>query len=176
MGQIFTTGMRDNVAVRVWNTSKTPAEAAWVDRDLSSTQFRVTDAAHVAGWANGETLRLGDPNPTGDNVLQMVALDISAYLFNQLGAVFPQKGLFLGLFTSSSDGPANLGLSATGATGSAFGGNALSNGRRNTMSLPLPTTVASPISDSNLVFLGEGLDGGATDLTICFARVLGVYV
>jgi hypothetical protein len=59
---------------------------------------------------------------------------------------------------------------------SAFGANALSNGGFNSMSMPLPSTVASPISDSNLVFVRETLAGGATDITICFARVLGVYV
>jgi hypothetical protein len=174
--QIFSAGMQDNVAVRVWNTSKSPAEAAWVDWNLSTTALRVTDGAHIAGWTAGETLRLGDPNPTDDNVLDMIALDISGYLANQLGAVFPQKGVMLGLFVTSSDGMASVSLSADGSSGSAFGGNSLSDGARNAMAMPLPTSVPSPISDSSLVFLREDLSSGASDLTVTFARVLGVYV
>jgi hypothetical protein len=104
------------------------------------------------------------------------ALDISGYLANQLGAVFPQKGVMLGLYVTSSDGVASVSLSADGSSGSAFGGNSLSNGARNTMAMPLPTSAPSPISDSNLVFLREDLSSGASDLTVTFARVLGVYV
>ncbi len=174
--EIYTDGMRDNVAVRVWNVSRTPAEAAWVDWNLSSSSLRVTDSAHVAAWSAGDMLRLGDPNPTDANALEMVALDISGYLAGQLGAVFPQAGVNLGLYVSSSSGPAALQVSADGATGSGFGGNALSDGVRNTMAMPLQTHVPSPISDSNLVFLREQLNGAASDLTICYVRLLGVYV
>lgn len=175
VNQIYSTGMRGNTAVRVWNVSKSPAEAAWVDWNESSTQLRVTDAAHVAGWSSGETLRLGDPNPTGDNTLEMVALDIGGYLLGQLGAVFPQKGVMLGVACSSSNGPAAISLSPNGAINSAFGGNALSDGKFNSIAAPIVTSVPSPISNSNLVFLREALNGAA-DLAICYARVLGVYV
>jgi hypothetical protein len=106
----------------------------------------------------------------------MVALDISGYLQNQLGAVFPQKGVMLGLFITSSDGVASLSFSADGSGGSAFGGNSLTDGSRNAMTLPIPTTEPSPISSSNLVFVREQLETGTTDLTITFARVLGVYI
>tara|TARA_R110001606_G_scaffold41966_1_gene112736 strand:- start:80 stop:553 length:474 start_codon:yes stop_codon:yes gene_type:complete len=88
--------MRGNVAVRVWNTSKSPAEVAWVNWNHSATELQVTDAAHIAGWSAGEVLRFGDPNPTGSNVLDLVALDISGYLQAQLGAVFPQAGVIWG--------------------------------------------------------------------------------
>jgi hypothetical protein len=174
--EIYTDGMQGNAAVRVWNTSKSPAQSAWVDWNLSATELRVTDAAHIAGWSGGETLQLGDPNPTGENVLGMVAVDVSGYLFNQLGAVFPQKGLQLGIMVISSDGPAGLSASATGAFGSAFGGNALSDGRKNSMSAPVPTSVGSPISNSNLVFVREQLDGGSSDLQISYVRIMGVFV
>jgi hypothetical protein len=176
VAEIFTVGMQGNTAVRVWNTSKSPPQSAWVDWDLSATELRVTDAAHIAGWSGGETLQLGDPNPTGDNVLGMVALDISSYLWSQLGVVFPQKGVMLGLYVASSDGPSGIQVSADGAFGSAIGGNALSDGTRNQMAMPVPVSVPSPISDSNLVFLREQLYGGASDFAIAFARVLGVYV
>ncbi|KCZ87576.1 DUF2793 domain-containing protein [Hyphomonas johnsonii] len=172
---VFSDGMRGNVAVRIWNTSKSPAEAAWVDWNISTTDLRVTDAAHVAGWANGDVIRLGDPDPTGENELEMVALDISGYLASQLGAVFPQRGVMLGLYVSSSDGSAELAASANGAMGTAFGANALSDGTRNAMATPVLTTELSPISNSHLVFLREKLYGGATDLVTTFARVLGVF-
>ena len=124
----------------------------------------------------GEALRLGDPNPTSGNVLELVALDISGYLQNQLGTVFPQKGVMLRLFITSSDRVVSRSFSADGSGGSAFGGNSLIDGSRNAMMLPIPTTEPSPISPSNLVFLREQFETGTTDLTITFARVLGVYV
>ena len=176
VSEIYTNGMQDNVAVRIWNISKSPAQAAWVDWNLTASELRVTDAAHIAGWTAGDTLQLGDPNPTDDNVLGMVALDISGYLFNQLGAVFPQKGLMAAVYASSGDGPASLGLSTNGALGSVFGGNALSNGSPNRMAFAALCNVPSPISNSHLVFLREQLDGGASDVRIAYVRVLGVYV
>jgi len=176
VGQIFGVNMRELAAVRIWNTSKSPAQAAWVDWDLSATQMRVTDASHVAGWAGGDTIRLGDPNPTGDNTLNMMALDISGCLLATTGAVFPQKGVFLGVYVSSSNGPAAVDFSGTGAGGTPTGGNALSNGTRNMTSCPIPTPVPSPISNSNLLFIREQLVGGSTDLITAYARLLGVYV
>lgn len=173
--KVFGSTMRGNVAIRVWNMTRPQPESAWVDWNLSADSLRVTDADHLAGWAPGDTLRLGDPAPTGDNALQMVAIDVSGYLETHLGAVFPQKGLFLSLYVSSSDGASGLDFSATGATGSAAGGNALSDGGRNQVSLPIPTPTPSPISNSNLVFLRESLSGGATDIAVALARVVGVY-
>jgi hypothetical protein len=60
---------------RIWNMSKSPAQSAWVSDSPTTTTLTVTDAAHISGWSSGETIRLGDPNPTGANTLQMVALD-----------------------------------------------------------------------------------------------------
>jgi len=174
--KIFSAYMRNNAAVRVWNLSKAPVESAWVDWDLSSTELRVTDASHIAGWINGETLQLGDPNPTEANVLRMIALDISSYLANELGAVFPQKGIFVGLAVTSSDGSVDLALSPNGATGSAFGGRSLSDGGFNTMTMPLPTSVPSPISSSNLVFVRESVIAPASDMTLTMVRMLGLYI
>lgn len=173
--EIFTDRMRGRAAVRVWNISKSPAQAAWVDYDLSSASLRVTDAGDISGWSGGETLRLSDPNPTGLNTLNMVALDISGYLQSELGAVFPQKGVFLSLYVSSSDGSAGLSVSPSGAAETAIGAYAHSDGTRNAMTAPLPTPVPSPISNSNLVFLREE-QAAASDLTIGFLRILGVYV
>ncbi|OZB17104.1 MAG: hypothetical protein B7X53_07225 [Hyphomonas sp. 34-62-18] len=175
VSEIFSEGMRGKVAVRVWNTSKSPAESAWVDWDISSTQLRVTDASHIASWGAGDLLQLGDPAGTGTNMLGMVALDVSPYLANELGAVFPQKGLMLALYVSSVGGSGILGVSASGDYGSVLAGNALQDGTRNHIAIPVPTNVPSPISGSNLLFLREQLESPATAMLTTFVRLLGVY-
>ena len=172
----WSSGMEGKTRYRIWNTSKSPAQSAWVSDSPTTTTLTVTDAAHIAGWSNSETIRIGDPNPTDANVLQMVALDIAPYIETALASVVPQKGLFLSAYISSGDGPCGLDFSGTGASGTAVGGNALSNGVRNQMSAPVPTPVPSPISNSNLLFVRESLGGGATNLAVVLARVLGFYV
>jgi hypothetical protein len=168
----YSTGLS---AVRVWNTSKTPAEPAWIVQYLASTDLQASAASDIAGWSSGDTIQVGDPNPTGDNTLQMAALDISGYLQTALGSVFPQKGVLLSLYVASSDGPSGLDFSGSGAGGTAQGGNALSEGTRNQMTIPIVTPTLSPISNSNLLFVREQLTGVASDLKIAFARILGVY-
>jgi Protein of unknown function (DUF2793) len=39
--QFFNTGMQNASMVRIWNVSKSPAQAAWVDWNLAANQFRV---------------------------------------------------------------------------------------------------------------------------------------
>jgi hypothetical protein len=141
--------------------------------EQSSSELRATDTADITGCANGETLRIGDPNPTDENALEMVADDMSGFLQSRLGAVFPQKGIVVAIAASSSAGPAQIGLSAYGAVGSADSGNALGN---NTTA-PVPTSVVSPISNSNLVFIRGRISGGATDQSqFAYIRILGVCV
>ncbi|MEH6411384.1 MAG: hypothetical protein V7741_12725 [Hyphomonas sp.] len=41
------------------------------------------------GWTSGDVLRLDDPYSTSDSVPEVVDLDISGYLANQLGSVSP---------------------------------------------------------------------------------------
>lgn len=76
--------------IRIWNVSKTPAQAAWVNWNSAANVFVVDQAADVANWTDGETLHLGDPNPTDTNTLGMIALDICDYLFSNYGVVFPK--------------------------------------------------------------------------------------
>jgi hypothetical protein len=162
--------------LRIWNTSKSPAQSAWIASTPDGSTLQVLDAAAIAGWSPGETLRLGDPNPTGLNTLGMVAVDLSRYLAAHLGTVVPQSGVFLSLYVSSAGGSASLDVSGTGASGTASGGNALSDGVRNQTSLPVATPVPSPISNSNLLFFREQLAGTATAMSISFARMMGVYL
>jgi hypothetical protein len=171
----WTGSMEDNAYVRVWNMGKSPAQAAWVKASPASNQLQVTNAGDIASWANGDTIRIGDPNPTGENVLQMFAVDISPYLQAQFGAVFRQRGVSLAVRVNSSGGSSRIKFSATGATGSAVDTNSLSDGADNNVALILPSSVKSPISDSNLVFMSEHLTTG-TALTVSFARISAVLV
>lgn len=175
-GKFYNANVETRARFRIWNTSKSPAQPAWINDYVSTTRFKVSNSADIAGWVSGETIRLGDPNPTGANTLNMVAVDIGDYMDQFAGGAFPQKGVHLMVYVSSSNGSSGLELSGTGAPGTVCGGNALSNGTRNQISMPVPTPVASPISNSNLLFVRETLAGGATDLTLAFARILGFYV
>ncbi len=169
---LFGPAMNGVAKVRVWNITKSPDESAWITARVSADTVQVTDATDISGWSSGDTLRLGDPSPTGTNTLGMVAVDISGYLQTNLGSVFRQKGVNCGLYVSGAATSCELGLSGTGAGGSAFDCYALSNGQRNTLSFPVPTTVLSPISNSNLLFVRES----GADLLTSFVRILGIYV
>ncbi len=173
----FTYRMRNVSRVRIWNTSKTPPAAAWVEWDPAVNQLRVTDAAHVAGWLAGETIRLGDiagePGvPAG--FTRGYALDIAPMLQNRLGAVFPQKGLMFKCSVVGIGGVAGIVASPTAVSGSFFGGNSLSNGAQNNTMHVVPTTELSPISNSNLVYVREDAAGGAT-LGLATFGVCGVW-
>jgi hypothetical protein len=68
-----------------------------------------------------------------------------------------------------------IALSENSSSGSIFGGYSLSEGSRNAMAKPLPTSVPFPVSGSTPAFLHEELGIGASELTVTFARVLRVY-
>jgi hypothetical protein len=175
VGEIFTDSMRNVAMVRIWNISKSPAEAAWVNWNNSDTQLNVSNAAHIATWAAGQTIRLGDPNPTGTNTLDMVAIDISNYLFNNFGSVFRQKGLQIAARAEGTGSDVGLDVSGSGAVNTAFGISSLSNGGANSAPITVFTDQPSPISNSNLLFVRESVRA-ATALNIVFLRVVGVYV
>ena len=175
-GGLFSAGMRNFVMVRIWNISKSPAQAAWVDYDLAANQFRVSNAAHVASWLAGETLRLGDPNPTGTNVLGMIAIDVSRYLQICFGQIFRQRGLKLSFAVQGTGGRAQLDISGSGASGSAFGTFSNSDGSRQSAFGDVFTTELSPISNSNLLFVRETLVGATAMAATRLIRVAGVWV
>ena len=175
---IFSNGMRENAMVRLWNMSKQPHETCWVNYNNSASELNVSDPAHIASWSAGDILQLGDPvgaEESGLNVLGMVAIDISPYLYNQLGAVFKQKAVTVVTRSHASGGVGRVGLSATGEGGSAFDGYSLSDGQPNNASFTIPCSVGSPVSESNLIYLREPLGGTATAHAINFVRVLGVW-
>ena len=128
--QIFSRSLRGVSKVRIWNISKTPARSAWVNWNSAPNVFNVHQASDVATWAAGETLRLGDPNPTNTNTLGMIALDIGDYLFNSYGAVFPQRGLKLSIATQGVGGRTGIECSGNGALGTAHSNSSNSDGSR----------------------------------------------
>lgn len=174
---IFSNGMQNVTMVRIWNTSKVPAESAWVNWNNSATQLNVSNAADIATWANGETIRLGDPNPTGANVLNLIALDISNYMFNNFGVVWRQRGLKFSNAVQGVGGLATMNYSGTGAVGTAFGSSSNSDGVRQSTSVDVFTPIQSPISNSNLFFVGEAFTAPATALAATrLCRLIGIWV
>lgn len=87
---IFATGMRGVAMVRIWNTSKSPAQSAWAKWDTAADQLQVSDPAHIRPWAAGDAIQTADP------ANQTIALDISPLMQKQLGGAFPQDGVLLG--------------------------------------------------------------------------------
>lgn len=177
VASFFHSSMRDSMMVRIWNTSKSPAEPAWVNWDNASDQFSVHDAADVASWTTGDTLRLGDPNPTGTNNLDMVAIDISNYLLNNYGLIFPQAGLNFYVQSIGVGGRIGMGFSGTGSAGSAYDGFSNDDGSAQGCFINVFTPILSPISNSNLIFLRETIFAPATAMgSGRLARLSGMWV
>jgi len=170
---IFTPQMGGNSMVRVWNTSRVPAESAWV-LSIAGQALSVLDPASISSWGAGDILTLGDPNPTAGNTRGMIALDVSPFLMASFGLVFPQSALSLYTYCSSADGPCKVGTSPTGENGTLLDAFASSGGHPGTMAAPIPTSVPSPVSNSNLLFVEEQTNT-ATDIAVGIVRVIGVY-
>ncbi|MCX7358004.1 MAG: hypothetical protein NT015_07675 [Alphaproteobacteria bacterium] len=157
---------------RIWNTSKTPNQSAWVKAAPSTTTLRVTDAAAIASWTNGETIQLGDP--TGVTPNRVIALDISPMMQTVLGRVFRQSGVLLKALVEGLSAQAVLDTSEAGLGGSFNGQRSESGGSRLGGQYTQMTSVQSPISDSNLVFMRETVTGTAMGVTAL--SVNGVWV
>lgn len=154
------------VMARIWNTSKSPAESAWLVASSSATTQQVHAAADIAGWLNGETVQIGDP--TGTTPGRVIALDISPMLQNLFGAVFPQTGIVLkgSLVGGAGD---SLALTANGASGSFV--TAARYGAGDGVAI-IPCSQLSPVSDSNLVFVREEVATTATTEIVSSIAVL----
>lgn len=153
--ELISASMAGVSMVRIWNTSKGPNESAWVDLAAAADQIRVQNASDIATWTTGETIRLGDPSPTGTNVLNMIAIDISQHLQTAHGAVFPQRGIKMSIQPVGTSGIAAIGVSGNGAIGTAFDIYSHTDGSRQGAFVDVFTDVLSPISNSNLIFVRE---------------------
>ena len=166
MATMNLSGIMTNVCyLRIWNTSKTPEESAWVRAIPANNQLQVLDSADLSGWTSGETVQVGDPTSITPN--RCIALDISPMLQNVLGAVFPQKGIVcksgFGPQTGFSQG---LNISPSGAGGSFVGINSATDGSWASGLILIPCTELSPISNSNLVFVREQDTGGQMGISL----------
>lgn len=151
--------------IRIWNTSKVPAQSAWVKAQPASNQITVLDENDVSGWLNGETLQLGDP----DSIVpgRVIAIDISPMLQNLFGTVFPQKGIVCKSGFAPENGFAMaLAMSPSGEGGSFISSNSPTDGSWTSSLLLIPCSIASPISNSNLIFVREHDFGGNLGITL----------
>lgn len=158
--------------VRLWNTSKTPNQSAWVKASPASNQLRVVDAATLSGWSNGETIQLGDP--TGVTPNRVIAMDISPMMQTVLGRVFRQSGIVLRSAVQGASTQAVLETTEAGASGSFNGVRSESNGMLMGAQFTQVCSVQSPISNSNLVFVRETVTGTALGITVLSA--VGLWV
>lgn len=162
-------GYMENVArLRIWNVSKAPEEPAWVVASPSASQLQVLDAAAMAGWSPGDTLRLGEPSSVAP--VSSIALDPAPMLQAVLGTVFPQAGLMLKCSSRGNGAAAQLSVSGSGVSGSFLTVSSLPDGSIQTAMFTIPCSVPSPVSEANLLFVAEA---GALDISL--ASVMGVH-
>lgn len=143
--------------IRIWNVSKSPEEPAWVVRKPAGNQLQVLDAGDIAGWANGETVQVGDPVTATPN--RYMTLDISPMLVSLFGQAFRQTGIMMRATLLNATAGDRLYVSPTGVGGSNVNAAvAQASGAQAGEGVTIiPCTEQSPISNSNLVRVGESL-------------------
>ncbi|MBC7768855.1 MAG: DUF2793 domain-containing protein [Phycisphaerales bacterium] len=171
-GLLFGALMAGVCYARIWNTSKTPDESAWVVAAPASNQLQVLDAAAISGWSASDTIQLGDP--TDQTPGRVIALDISPMMQATLGRVFRQKGVQLKGLVEGLSVQSNLDVTEAGLTGSFTGIRSESGGSRLGGQFTITSSVLSPISNSNLVFMRETTTGAG--LAITSLSVIGLWV
>jgi len=159
--KFFHANMEGVSYVRIWNTSKSPAQSAWVKATPAANQLQVTNSADISGWAAGETIQIGNPNSPIPTKL-VAAIDISPMLQNTFGEVFPIKGIALKV-TVAGNGtvPVRIGPTPDGSPGSFVWAYSLADGSPTNEVIIVPTTEPSPISDSTLLMICEDDQGDA---------------
>lgn len=159
--------------LRIWNSSVAPQQSAWLkavpDWGAGDSQLQVTNPADITGWSAGDQVRIGELAPNGAWVC---AVDISPMMQQVLGAEFRQTGLVVkaGLISESAgdlisltaDGqPGSYALSAITAAPGLFAGAGVTL---------VPCHQASPISNTNLLFINEVIAAQASvELVSVFA-------
>lgn len=176
--QFFTSSMLNNSWVRIWNTSKTPAQPAWVSNAPSATTLTVISAASVSGWVNGETIQIGDgtSGTPESTTINKVAIDISPLLTTVFGTAFPVAGVVLSaLMVSGATAGDSLSYTPSGAAGSVVGIGATTQVTGVASSLtasPVGCSALSPVSNSNLLYISESI---ASTAAIRLVRVSGIF-
>jgi len=171
-GLLFSALMAGVVYARIWNTTKSPIESAWVKAVPAANQLQVLDAAAIATWSAADAIQLGDP--TSVTLGRVIALDISPMMQTVLGRVFRQKGVLLKALVEGLSVQAILDTSEAGLTGSFTGIRSESGGSRLGAQYTQSCSVLSPVSNSNLVFMRETVTG--TGLGIASLSIAGLFV
>jgi len=152
-GSIFESTMNGVSYARIWNTTQSADDdSAWVAALIDAFTLQVTSINDIAGWTAGDAIQIGDPNTITPN--RCISFDISPMLTNLFGRVFRQSGIAVKAIIQSTNEGDGLGVSATGEGGS-FIPAALAGASVGTTIVPC--TEKSPISDSNLVRVREGI-------------------
>ncbi len=138
--------------VRIWNTSKSPAESAWVSASPATNQLRVHDAGAVMAWSAGETVEIGE---TGSDGSTYVPIDISPMMQNLFGTVFRQTGAVLKCGVGGTTGQAKIWAGDSIAPGAAVPIFSDHDGAFNNGMLTIPCSQVSPVSHSNLIWLTD---------------------
>lgn len=171
-GLFFGANMTGVSYLRIWNTSKTPNQSAWVRQSPANNQLKVADAAALSGWVAGETIQIGDPTSITPN--RFVALDISPMMQAVLGRVFRQAGVLARSIVSGSSVQAQIGISEAGVTGGTQLTKSFTDGTLGVGQNILPCSQLSPLSSSNLVFVQEVASG--TGQLVTGVSILGLLV
>jgi len=157
--------------VQIWNMTKNPIESAWVKASAANNQLQVVSAASISGWLATETIRLGDPN----TALSVFAVDISPMMQQYFGSVFRQSGVMCKQGISMSlNVSGRIGISTAGVGGSLMDQYSFPAGSFNIGMVIVASSVLSPVSNSNLVYILEG-GGGATDTGTGLVSVFGIF-
>ncbi|MEQ8435532.1 MAG: DUF2793 domain-containing protein [Oceanicaulis sp.] len=161
--------------LRIWNSSVAPEQSAWLkavpDWGAGDSQLQVTAAADIAGWSPGDVVRIGELAPNGDWVC---AIDISAMMQQVFAAEFRQSGVMVRAALISDSAGDLLRMTADGASESYV--NAAITTAPGALAGASVTIVqctqASPISNTNLVFVAEKFAGQAG---LALISVYGVF-
>ncbi len=162
-GLFFGANMTGVSYARIWNTSKTPNQSAWVKQSPANNQLKVVSAGALSGWAAGETIQIGDPTSITPN--RFIALDISPMMQSVLGRVFRQAGVLAKMTVSGSAVQAQVGISEAGVTGGTQNTKSFTDGTLGAGQNIISCSQLSPISSSNLVFVQEAATGAAQLIT-----------
>ncbi len=170
--------------VRVWNTTKSPEQSAWLTggaatTSTASSELVVTSASDISGWQTGDEIRLGEP--VGGIVASpnTAAVDVSPMMQAVLGASFPQEGLFV-VMTAQTNGVSSgsngqVSVSPDAAAGSFGSAYTPTDGSLTQNATLCGSNTASPVSDARLLYIRERDDGSGA-LRICAVSVNGILV
>jgi hypothetical protein len=176
-GNFFVPGMAGHSLIRIWNTSKSPWQPAWVSARPTTSSLQVHDAASIATWANGETIQVGDTgSPLAPALGNIATIDISPGMQAVYGSVFRQSAVVLSAnIISGAAAGDSLNFTSTGGSGTTVAVtkvfvNTISSGSGNVL---VACSELSPVSNSNVVKLQESFAG---NVGVRLVRCQGLFL